>query len=304
LRTAAKNAALRAASVFGLNALARGRHRGCARILAYHGVDPDTARPENFDGFQVPAGVFASHLAMLTRRFHVVPLLDIARALDDGSALPENAVALTFDDGYANNLTTAAPLLAKFGCPATFFVTTGFIDGTARPWWYIVRSAVRDRTRIMAMESELKSLPVAERDRRVAELAPGAAGDPYPFMNWEQVRSLAGHGFEIGAHTVRHVALGREPDRVAEEEVASSFRRVSELTGAKPVSFAYPYGRAEDVTDVALAALRRQECSCAVTTIEGMVRPGDDVLRLKRYSVTGNHTADALEALLSGMHAV
>jgi hypothetical protein len=76
------------------------------------------------------------------------------------------------------------------------------------------------------------------------------------------------------------------------------------MTGTKPASFAYPYGRPEDIPEQAVAALRRSGCACAVTTVEGMVKSGDDVFRLKRYNVTGNHSAAALEAMVSGLHAV
>jgi peptidoglycan/xylan/chitin deacetylase (PgdA/CDA1 family) len=92
--------------------------RGPALILTYHRVsaarDPlsQCVRPDRFE----------SHLARLARLADVVPLV----ALDDPA--PGRRIAITFDDGYADNAATAAPLLQSAGLPATFFVTGRVVD--------------------------------------------------------------------------------------------------------------------------------------------------------------------------------
>jgi peptidoglycan/xylan/chitin deacetylase (PgdA/CDA1 family) len=228
----------------------------------------------------------------------------MAKAIGDGRSLPDHAVAITFDDGYLNNLEFAVPLLLKYGMPATFFLTTGFIDGTHAPWWYRLRACVSDTAAIPARELQMKEMPAVDREQRLTALGAPAAVDFYPMMSWTHVNALHKSGFEIGAHTVSHVSLGREEEPVVVSEIAGSIQRIAEMTGVKPALFAYPYGRAIDISDHALACLRGQGCIGAVTTTQGMNRPGDHVLRLKRFNVTGNHSAGAFSALVSGLHAV
>ena len=85
-------------------------------------------------GLCVPPAVFRDQLRELTRRRTVIPMEDLARGLETGD-LPPKATALTFDDGYADNIRIAAPLLEEFGAPATFFLTSGFVSGGERFWW-------------------------------------------------------------------------------------------------------------------------------------------------------------------------
>jgi len=98
-------------------------------IINYHRVlgEPDALR-EN----EVTATDFAMQLGVLARFFKFLPLARAVVALRDGT-LPRRAVAITFDDGYADNVTVALPVLLRLGVPATFFITVGFLDG-GRMW--------------------------------------------------------------------------------------------------------------------------------------------------------------------------
>ena len=62
------------------------------------------------------------------RHFNVIPLIQAVERLQSG-VLPARALAITFDDGYANNEQIAAPILKKLGLPATFFIATAYLDG-------------------------------------------------------------------------------------------------------------------------------------------------------------------------------
>lgn len=100
-----------------------------AYVLLYHRVADVAVDPW---GLAVSPAHFAEHLAVLRRRTHPMRLSDFVRARARG-ALPRNAVAVTFDDGYADNLHTALPLLAEYGVPATVFLATGYLG---RAYWW------------------------------------------------------------------------------------------------------------------------------------------------------------------------
>src|SRR5206468_3278604 len=112
--------------------------RGRLTVLIFHRVLPefDPLMPDVHDAHQ-----FDAVCRSLRRWFHVMPLDLAARRLAERS-LPARSLAITFDDGYADNLEVALPILLRHGLTATFFVSTGFLDG-GRMWNDTVIEAVR-----------------------------------------------------------------------------------------------------------------------------------------------------------------
>src|ERR1700740_2692057 len=195
----------------------------CLSILAYHRVvpEPDPLVPDH-----VCAKDFDWHLAALGRWFTVLSLRDAAGRLRRGT-LPVRSACVTFDDGYADNVTVALPILRRRGVPATFFLATSFMHG-GRMWNDSVIETIRRaqgdtldarcagldtlnistvalrRQAIGTLLAALKYLPLEERQRRVEELA-GEISGSLPsdlMMTPAQVRLLHADGMEIGAHTV------------------------------------------------------------------------------------------------------
>ncbi len=107
------------------------RSRPQAMVLMYHRVGP-----MDFDPWSlcVTPENFAAHMQVLQRIAQPMPLQDLALAQQSGTVL-DRAVAVTFDDGYANNLHQAKPLLSRYGVPATVFVSTGYVERKQEYWW-------------------------------------------------------------------------------------------------------------------------------------------------------------------------
>jgi len=109
----------------------RARFQPGALILLYHRIAEIAPDPQLL---AVTPQHFAEHLKILKRRCVPMTLGDLTRAVGDGS-VPRRAVAVTFDDGYADNLYQAKPLLDREQVPATVFVTTGVLGGDRETWW-------------------------------------------------------------------------------------------------------------------------------------------------------------------------
>ena len=109
-----------------------------AFVLLYHRVADPNAEPWGDPwGLCVTPERFAQQLAALRAHAHPMPLADFAAARRAG-ALPPGAVAVTFDDGYLDNLAAARPLLARHGVPATVFLATGYAGHGRRFWWDVL----------------------------------------------------------------------------------------------------------------------------------------------------------------------
>jgi peptidoglycan/xylan/chitin deacetylase (PgdA/CDA1 family) len=218
-------------------------------------------------------------------------------------------VSITFDDGYANNREVALPILAAKGMPATVFVAPGFLDGgrmfndsvievvRRAPQVLDLRSEGLDEyrladpaARIMAIEAllrQFKYLEPGERIRRLANVE-AIAGVTLPadlMMTSEQVRELHRAGIEIGAHTVDHPILTSIDDRLANDQMVTSKKRLEELIGAPVKSFAYPNGaplRDYDGRHVAMA--RDAGFDFALSTAWGSATADSDVFQIPRVA--------------------
>jgi peptidoglycan/xylan/chitin deacetylase (PgdA/CDA1 family) len=275
-------------------------------ILVYHRViaEPDLLVPE-----QICAREFDWHLAALGRWFTVLPLREAVARLRSGT-LPVRSACVTFDDGYADNVTVALPILRRRGTPATFFLATSFIDG-GRMWNDSVIEAIRlmpgdsldarcvgldtlsistvdlRRQAINRVLPALKYLRLEERQRRVEELS-AQAPQPLPsdlMMTTEQVRHLGASGMEIGAHTVTHPILARlDPER-AEAEILDSKQRLEAITGKSVALFAYPNGKpGRDYRQEHVGMVRKSGFEAAVSTAWGIAHAATDLFQLPRFT--------------------
>jgi peptidoglycan/xylan/chitin deacetylase (PgdA/CDA1 family) len=135
-------------------------------ILMYHRISE--AKPDPWR-LAVSPNLFDEQLALLKKRRNVLPLVEFG-LLHRGGRLPAKAVAITFDDGYACNAHTAAPLLAKHGAPATIFLATGWISSPKEFWWDALERII-SVTAVERLELSLQS------EKIVVELGkPGQCG--------------------------------------------------------------------------------------------------------------------------------
>jgi len=146
--------------------------QGAAVVLRYHRVGA------NFP-LSVTAEEFEGQLRFLRSRCRVVPAGELVTCLREGKPLPPRAVAITFDDGYEDNFTQAVPLLQRYCLPATFFVTTGWIDTEKVLWWDRLHDYVEQGARQGARAVGIDELPGALAEH-LGPLATWHEGRPWP----------------------------------------------------------------------------------------------------------------------------
>ena len=255
------------------------------------------------------AAQFARIASFLASYFSVLPLSEAAERLAAGT-LPAAAACITFDDGYRDNLTVAAPILRRHDLPASLFVATAFLDGHCM-WNDVVIEAIRAApagtldlqdlglgsiqigdaasrvTTYQQLLLQLKYLEVGDRLERATEIArrAGLGSLTGLMLDPTELRPLRGQGWEIGGHTVSHPILARLDDASALREIGEGRERLTALLGEAPSTFAYPNGvPGVDFTDRDVALVRRAGFAVAVTTAPGANRRGIDPLRLKRFT--------------------
>lgn len=232
-------------------------------ILTYHGVmsEHDYMRPG-----EPTVAALDWQMELLFKHFSPLSLPEALSKIDSRS-LPERAVCVTFDDGYANNFELALPVLKRWRIPATVYVATDFLNG-GRMWNDSVIEAMRiaegpdfdlreiglDTYDIGGFEMrkaaavmiirEIKHWPPEKRAHAVMviESMVGALPDNL-MMTDDQVRQLSSEGVEVGAHTKSHPILATLDTEQSRDEIVGSKTYLENLL-KKPVRhFAYPNGR-------------------------------------------------------------
>lgn len=283
-----------------------GGQRGRLTILMYHRV---VEISDPLFPYLPSAEVFNRHMETLANGFTCLPLSEAIDRLEKRS-LPPRAACVTFDDGYRDNISVAAPILMRHRIPGTIFVSTGFLDG-GRMWNDSVIEAVRrakgpaldlsqlglgvrsltndgDRTAaIDALLEQLKYLPFIERSEKVGALCStiGATLPDNLMMSSADVVSARRLNIEIGGHTMNHPILARLNDDQARAEIADGKAQLESILKEKITLFAYPNGRPNEDYHVRHAAMvRALGFRAACSTASGIADRNSDLYQLPRYA--------------------
>lgn len=214
-------------------------------VLMYHGFSANGER----DRYIVSQRTFRRQMRLLRLlRYRPIAFGELIEALREHRFPPPRAVVITIDDGYADNLAVAAPVLARHDFPATLFLVSQRL-GAANDW----------------------------------DAEPPIGGRPV--MTVEQAEEMRRQGHELGAHTRTHCALPDVDDAEVRDQIEGSRRDLETSLSGEIDTFAYPYGRFDEraVDAVATAGFRG-----ACTTHHDLTRLDQDPLRIPRLEIRGS----------------
>jgi peptidoglycan/xylan/chitin deacetylase (PgdA/CDA1 family) len=224
----------------------------------YHSISYQAST--KFAQFVVSPVLFAAQVAYLHQRgYTAMTVTQLIQAITQGGTLPERSIALTFDDGFADFLAEALPILQRYNVPATLYVTTAFVDGTSQ--W-------------------LKREGEAQR----------------PMLTWQQLREVSGRGIECGAHSHTHPQLDTLSKAVSHNEIVTSKSLLEQQLGQTVSSFAYPFGYYTATTQELVQAAGYTS-ACAVK--HAMSSETTNPFALARLMVNADTDIEAFEALLT-----
>jgi peptidoglycan/xylan/chitin deacetylase (PgdA/CDA1 family) len=236
---------------------------------------------------------------------------------------------ITFDDGYRDNYEVAFEVLRAERAVATFFVTTGFIDGRRVPWWdeiaWMVRTSQRTRIELtgwLPAPIELAKIGAEPTVRSLLRAFKRLPPDRHPdyldalaaatgsgrceidatdlWMTWEMLRVMRAAGMAVGGHTVTHPILASAPEATQRAEIVECGRRLAHELGEPMRYFSYPVGGRKAFNDVTRTCLREAGVECAFSYYGGF-RSFDewDDYDVRRVGVETDVTAESFRAIVS-----
>jgi len=249
-------------------------------------------------------------------KFNIVSIDEVAYAVEREKPLPSKSVAFTLDDGYFDQVESATDIFAEFDCPATFYVSTGFVQGDLWFWadkvQFIVENcnvrqfkqlfvlfpnlALHSTSRDMVASiiiKRFKSCAIEKINRIISATAiqigleiPQVAPEKYRPTSWHDLRNIEKRGMMVGAHSYSHPILSREDDETSKNEIERSTIDVNnELQNPSKV-FCYPVGRTHDFSQREIDYAMNLGYVGGITSVPGAmdIRAKECLFSIPRFS--------------------
>lgn len=286
-------------------------------IFLFHGViKSNPFQVRNYTHKHINEDFFKQMLGKLVLKGSAVSMLDIIAANYGEYDLPSRAFAITFDDGFENNYSVAAPIMRSFEVPATIYITTNFIESGMLSWIDMMEYALEHtrktsilipgsvrRYPLLTIEQKIQVLDIV---RHMVKSNPNI--DPYSYaeefcqcidvctiisddnldgkMSWNQVIELDNDQlFTIGGHSHTHRILSYLDKEDLQKEINVSLSLLKQKLGHNVTHYSYPEGMKHCYSDTVINELKKHGILCSPSAEFGVNHQGDDLFHLKRIAV-------------------
>tara|TARA_A100001015_G_C14874483_1_gene665734 strand:- start:171 stop:1100 length:930 start_codon:yes stop_codon:yes gene_type:complete len=290
-------------------------------ILLYHGVTKfKPTGVENFSRKHILADDFEKQMVYLKNNYKLISMDELLYLHDNSHQVEKkiNYAAVTFDDGFKNNFSVAAPILSKHKIPAMFYITTGLI-GTKKLFWvdkienYVNKANVdnfklrlninRISFKIGSLEQKIKSIKKIksycklisreDKNRIINELkvatkykSASKISKNYEVLNWNELRHMSKNKlFSFGAHTVDHEILSYLNKSDMMHQITESVVFLGKKLNIEIKHFSYPEGQKRHYNKTIIKFLKEIGILCSPSAVKGLNSLNDDLFNLKRIMV-------------------
>jgi len=303
----------RKSNLFNLNYFLK--KKDYAIVLVYHRI-ADLKKDTQL--LAVTPQKFEEQIIYLKDRFNIISLQELIRDLEN-KKIKKKSLVITFDDGYADNLFNAKPILEKHNIPATFFITTDALNSNSEFWWDFLERVFLDYNLQTLNPIDIKindirffksnisvntlariykeaytimrKLSTEDRDAVLnyflhwAKINESVRDSYRPLNKRELVELSLNNLFEVGSHSKSHCSLNKQKIDIQKNEIANSKNILDNILSKDIKSFAYPYGTINDYSKNTINIVKESKYNCGVTTIQSPVYNNTDLFQIPRILV-------------------
>ncbi len=286
-------------------------------ILVYHGVtDQRNSGIENFSSKHLYFKYFEDQMKILRDKYLVLSMDDVLKIYEDKLVIPDKSVAITFDDGFKNNYSIAAPILDKYQLSATFYVTTGLINTNRLFWVDLIEDIIvncelneikiqldsfkefklnTEQSKIdtiIEIKTYCKKVQNSQKDNIINQListtnynkSKSSNNSNYAMMDWNDIRALnSSNNFIVGGHSHNHDILSKFDDnKKLKLDLSLSIDLLKYNLDTEIIHYAYPEGQQEHYNYFVISELKNLGIKCCPSAIHGYNDGSEDLFNLKR----------------------
>lgn len=288
------------------------------KILCYHGVTNSVSKGiENFSAKHIEETIFYRQIDFLKKNCTILSMDEVVELSMQKKAWPKNTVSLTFDDGFKNNASIAAPILDALDVPATFYICPGMI-GSDQIFWvdkieacvnltkekyltldlnghveFLVESNQSKINAVQKIKNFCKSVHSDKKNEIISELInrsninpDSSCAENYQIMNWDDVKSLNENNlFIIGGHSNNHEIFTKQNRDEIYKDIKNSLEKLQFQLGQPINHYSYPEGQMNHFDEFVIDQLKQFNIKCCPTSVEGSNESTADLFHLRRYMV-------------------
>ncbi len=289
------------------------------KILLFHGViKKNKFKIRNYNSKHILEKKFYKILKDLKKKHSFLSMEEIYYFIKNKQRFPKNSLCITFDDGFENNLTVAAPILDDLKIPTTFYFSTDFIEKNSISWIDKLEHCLEYKKRgevILPWQKRkfifnnnktkinlLKNIRLNIKNNfkfdinnfvdsfffQLKEKVPISLHSQIDKkINWSQVKNLYNNElFTIGGHSHNHVSLGSLSESNVDYQLKKSFSLFKNRINLRLRHYSYPEGRKIDFNYKIIQKLKNRGIIVCPTAIDGINTPNTNLFKLKRKIVT------------------
>ena len=289
------------------------------KILCYHGVTKTLSKGiENYNNKHINYKIFKKQIKKIKKYYNPISMDEVIMHKRENIKYPKNTIAITFDDGFKNNYDVAAPILDEHQIPATFYISTGYINSTKMFWVdqiedcinrtkvdsivlklnnkkniYKLMSRKQKISSLISIKKILKQTNIAQKEKKIKEIIKLTRINPssdqsenYKKLTKDNVIELSNNRlFLIGSHSVNHESMRLLNPKNLKIEIRGSIKFLSKLINKRITHYSYPEGQLNDFSKIVINEMSNNNIECCPTALQGSNSHKTDLFKLKRYMI-------------------
>ncbi len=279
-------------------------HGSCA-VLLYHRVTTLESDPQLLS---VSPANFNAQLKWLKEEYNVLTVEQFSHCLLNKKRFPKNSVLITFDDGYADNLLEALPVLEKHKIQALFYIATATLNTSNEYWWDAVERILlltkKDEKKYRELLPTLRSMNAKDRDKLILQWAQelGSTGgrETHRALTFYELKKLSkSPSAVVGAHTHGHPSLAALSYSEQMDEINTSVSTLEGLLAKQITHFSFPFGTANDFNSNTIKVCKELGLKLVAANIADLANKKSNPLCFPRFIVR-DWKVDEFEKNLQG----